>query len=710
MAVIQKIRDKYAKLAGGVIVLALVGFVLMDSTAGGRGGLFGRSTTIGKINGKKIDYQDYENRITAYQNQLKQQNPNMNFDEATQSQIRDQVWNQMISETLMEDINNKLGLNVSEAEMKELMLGPNPHAMIRQAFGNMSAAEIGQQITAAERSSDPRNKAALEQFKQQLAEVRQNEKFTALVNGAIYTPKYILDAQYNEANNIANIDYVTVPYAAIPDAQVKVTDEDINTYIKNHSKLFTAKNQTRGIEFVKVEVKPSAEDAAKVQAAIAGIKEGFITTTDNDAYATRNSEVSIPTKFHTEESLKGLPNSAELINAPVGTVVGPFTEGENVMLAKVVEKNNLPDSVRVRHILVNFKQQGQDTRTPEAAKLRIDSVVALIKSGASFDSLVATYSDDPGSKTTGGAYTFQLDQKEGMKELGDFAFSGAKGATNVVKVENNGYSGYHFIEILEKGELKPLTKIAFIGRVLQPSKQTYENVYNKASQFANKINGHAENFDKEALTLGLNKLTASGIDQNSYTIQNLGASSELVNWAYSAKIGEVSPIVNMGGDKFIVAKLTSIQEPGLMKVTPDMKMQFETYLRNQKKAKLILDQYKGKTSLTEIAAASQQQVTSADSVTFVSSNNNGILDPKFTGAIFNKSLKENTLTQGIPSNTGVIYAVVKSKATIPGQPRNLMVEQMMSSARIKGNATQQIMNSLVQNADVKDTRSKVYSK
>jgi peptidyl-prolyl cis-trans isomerase D len=65
MSVIQKIRDKYARWAVVAIALSLLGFIMMDAFAG-RGSIFsGQSTTVGKINGKKIDYQDFAKKVEA---------------------------------------------------------------------------------------------------------------------------------------------------------------------------------------------------------------------------------------------------------------------------------------------------------------------------------------------------------------------------------------------------------------------------------------------------------------------------------------------------------------------------------------------------------------------------------------------------------------------------------------------------------------------
>ena len=717
MAVIQKIRDKYAKVAGGVIVLALVGFIMMDATSGGRGSLFGNSTTVGKVNGEKIDVVEYEARIKAYEAQLKQQNPQMQMDEATQAQIRDQVFNQMVQDKLTAEINEKLGLSVSDAELKDMMLGNNPDPMVRQAFtnpqtGQFNPQEMAQQITQLDRSKDPEMKANWAGFKQQLREGRLQSKFTALVNGSVYSPKFVLDDLHEGRANIANINYVALPYTLVGDDKVKVTDADIKKFIEAHRKQFELKEENRSVDYVSFNIVPSKEDSARVFTALDTLKASFAANTDPEAFANRNSEIQIPVSYHTPQTLQSIPNAAELLAAAPGTVVGPFVDGENVTLAKVIEKANFPDSVKVRHILVMTKQGQNPVRTDTQANARMDSVLALLNSGTAFDSLVVRFSDDynpqnpTGSK---GEYEFPLQQKGQLtKEFADFAFSGAQGAKKVVKVESDGYSGYHYIEILRRGKETSSSKIAFVSKALNADNATYNNLYAQASGFANKVAANPKNFDREVMAGNLNKQQAVGLNKNSFSVANLGSSSELVKWAYSAKIGDVSPIYTIGGNKFVVAKLTEVNPAGLLKPTGANKTALENYLKQQKKAQILIDANKGKT-LEAIASGNNQQVGSADSVTF---NGNNIPnlgnEPKVMGYAFNKSFKPNTVSPGIAGMNAVYFITVRSTGVNASMGRNAATEQQMSDYMLRSGAGQMILESLKNSAKVSDLRSKVY--
>src|ERR687889_656107 len=101
MSVIQKIRDKYARVAVIAIAISLLGFIMMDAFSG-RSNLFGgNSTLLGKVNGKKIDYIDFSRKVKIQEEQRQQQGYPM--DDAARQQVMEAVWNQEVSKTILDD-------------------------------------------------------------------------------------------------------------------------------------------------------------------------------------------------------------------------------------------------------------------------------------------------------------------------------------------------------------------------------------------------------------------------------------------------------------------------------------------------------------------------------------------------------------------------------------------------------------------------------
>jgi peptidyl-prolyl cis-trans isomerase D len=712
MAVIQKIRDKYAKLAGGVIVLALVGFILMDATSGSSGGLFRKSTAVGKINGQKIDYTEYEAAIKQRENEIKSQNPNATIDENNQAQIRDQVWTQMVNDRLLNDVNEKLGIVVTKGELNDMLTGANPDPAVKQAFTDPQTGVFNPQQVAAtiqQLKKDPKRKAEWAFFEDNLVKRRYASKFNTLVSGAMYIPKFVLDDQYSSRNTIAKINYVKLPYTLVPDDQAKVSDDEIRKYMAEHKAMFEIKESTRGVEFVSFNIVPSVEDSVKTFAELEKIKSEFATVTDMESFLSRNSQGAIPQGYYTKEQLQGLPNLDEIFNAPVNTIVGPFYDGRNYTLAKIEEKKSFPDSVKCRHILVSTQpqQQGQPGLSDTAAKLRIDSVVAMVKGGVSFDSLAARYSDDQGSKTKGGEYEFPLAQKSSLaKEFGDYIFEGHTGESKIVKTE----FGYHYIEILKQGAPSPVTKIAFVSKELNVSDNTNDAIYSQATKFAAQTSSGGTAFDKAVKADGLMATPADGLNENSYVVNGLGSSRDLVKWAYDSKtkIGDVSPIYSIG-DRYVIAKLANITPAGLAPINSQTRPILENMVRKVKKAKILMDKTKGKGSLEAIAQSENLQVGTSDSVNFIQGFVPGVgSEPKVAGYSFNKSFKENTVSPAIAGQDGVFYISVTGRTAAPAQQRNFTIERQMIEYGLKSNAANMVINGLKESSEVKDTRSKIY--
>lgn len=714
MAVIQTIRDKYAKLAGGVIVLALVGFILMDATSGSSGGLFRKSTAIGEVNGEKIDYTQYDAAVADREAEMKRQNPNGTIDENTQAQLRDQVWTQLVNDELMNEVNEKLGITVTKGELNDMLTGANPDPVVKQQFTNPQTGVFNPQevaATIAQIKKNPEQKAAWEAFEKSLIKNRYANKFNTLISGSVYAPKFVLDDQNNGRNTTASIQYVKLPFTLIPDDKVKVTDDEIRKYMEERKAMFQIKDPTRGVEFVAYNIAPSREDSAVTLGELEKIKGEFAVATDDEAFINRNSSAPMVPNFFTRTQLQSLANVDELMNAPVGAVVGPFYDGQNYMLAKIEEKKTLPDSVHVRHILVKTAEKGAPKMADSLAKSRLDTAIAMLKAGMPFDSAVVKYSDDfnPQNPNTKGDYEFTLGQKANLsKEFGDFAFEGATGASKIVKVENESYAGYHYIEILKQGAGAPTSKIAFLSKELNTSENTNNALYAQATDFITKAT-NAANFDKTAKAQGLTLSPSDGLNENSYVVNGLGASRELVKWAYEAKIGDVSPIFTVG-DKYVVAKLKNIMPAGLAPINAQTRPILENYVKKNKKAKMLIERSKGKGTLEAIAQSEAQSVGAADSVNFLQGFIPGVgNEPKVAGYAFYKSFKENTVSPAIAGNDGVYYISVNSRTSAPANgARNLPIERQMVEGNVKGSAASQVLNGMKEAAEVEDRRGKIY--
>lgn len=710
MAVIQKIRNKYAKVAGGVIVLALVGFILMDATSGSMSSMFGRSSEVVTVNGEKIDIRDYSQRVKEYEILYNYSSRGQSLDEATRAQINDQALRELINEKLIKEQCEKLGLVTSKEEEKDLIYGAVPDPIVQQypVFTNPDTRMFDpQRIRAFEQQvdqADPTGKAREEWETLKAYVLRNNlmKKYVALMSSFTYTPAFALQMQEKEQNEMASIQYVKVPYATVPDNEIKITDEDLVAYMKKREPLYHLDEPTRSIEYVSFDVIPSAEDTARSKGALEQMKSDFTAATDNENFVNRNSDDQYNGAFVSKSSFMS-PYADSILSLPAGTVYGPYYDEGNYKMTKVLEKRTMPDSVKCRHILIKTENAGQEIAADSIAKKKIDSAIAAVNAGIPWSDVVTRYSEDDGSKQTGGEYTFTLQQKPQIsKEFGDFAFEGKKGEKKLVKVDNDAYAGYHYIEILDQTNFQTAAKLATITKAMYAGDQTEAGVYAKATEFAGK-NTTAKAFDDAVKAQNLNKRVGDNVKANDFMINGLGSGREVIRWMYDANVGDVSSVFAMDG-RYVVAKLSDKKEPGLMKLDAAMRPSIESMVKAEKKAAIIVEKYKNAQTLDAIAQASAQQVQAADS--FNASNafiaNMGY-EPKAVGYAFYKGLTPNKMSPGIKGQDGVIYLSVTNRFTKQGasDPETLKSMARMMDMQQKNSMGQLIFDQLKKKADIK---------
>src|SRR5579872_7456027 len=133
MSVIQTIRNKYGKIAGAVIAVALVGFIISDARNGSFGNFFGgHDSNIMKVNGTKIDPKEYQLRLKEYETLYSMFNKNRPLDDQTRAQMNEQVVQMVVYETIVDEMCDKLGIQTREDEKKELIYGEGADPMVRQ--------------------------------------------------------------------------------------------------------------------------------------------------------------------------------------------------------------------------------------------------------------------------------------------------------------------------------------------------------------------------------------------------------------------------------------------------------------------------------------------------------------------------------------------------------------------------------------------------
>ena len=727
MSVILKIREN-GKLAGYVIAISLSIWIISEGANSASFKDFFRgasSTSVAMVNGEKIDPKDYQLRVKEYETLMAVYNPRNQMDESAKAQMSEQVLQNTVMESVVGSQCDKLGLTTTKDEEKELIYGENADQLVRRfsfdgqpifnnpetnMFDPQRVKEFEKQLTqeppqGAEQAYE-KVKTEWATLKEYIVRNNRINKFNSMLAGSVFYPMFLAKQASGEKSSFASIRYVKIPYTTVADNKISVSDEDIKGYMARHKAQFTPDQSMRTIEYVAFDIVPSTADSERAKLALLDAKTELAATKDDKSVVNNKSDEpgNYSEAFVNKKSFTS-PFADSILAMQPGEVFGPYLENNSYKITKVTERKTLPDSVKVRHILIKTKDQGREVISDTIAKMRIDSIVAAIKAGASFDSMVVRLSDDPGSNKNGGIYNWSLAQRAGIsKEFGDFIYEGKTGEKKTVKVENGNYSGYHYIEILNQKDELPAVKLATLVKNLLPSDSTVNALYAKANEFASK-SGNSQDFETNLKKLGFDKRLGENIKVSNFTITGLGAAREIVRWTYDHKVGEVSPVFQLGDQRYVVAKLLSIDEKGDMNITPANRPVLEQKVRDEKKAEEIAKSCQGKASLEAIAAAAGQQVQQLDTVNLGASfiPNFGY-EPKVVGYTFYEGFKPNTVSPAIKGLGGVYFITVTNRTTLTDDPQAGMKtaqDRFQQEMQLRNAVGQMLQQAIIRTANVK---------
>lgn len=711
MSIIQNIRDKAAWIIIGAIAIALLAFIVQDAFQ--NTSMFQRNqTNLGTVGGKKIDAADFEERFKQAEAQYTNQGYPMN--ESMRQNIRESLWNEYVEDAILSKRYETLGFNTSDRELSDILFGANPPQDLRQQFtdpstGIYDANAANQQIQALKKQKNtPMYKSFFEQYIPALKKARQKEKYIALLASSSYVPKWMVEKNNADNSQKAAISFINIPYATISDSSVKVTDEEILTYVNTHKEEFK-QEKSRGIEYVTFNAAPSKADSTEVYNQVVSLKDEFASSEDPSAFLVRTSS---ETPFYDGFVLKSKMQVAAadtIQKLKEKEIYGPYLDGGNYVFAKMIAKRSVPDSVKSRHILIKFSDRGTPIIEDSVAKKRIDSIENAIRHGASFDSMVVKYSDDPGSKDKKGEYDFSSLQIGNLsKEFADVVFYGAVGDKKTVRVENSQYGGYHYIEVLSQKNFEPAFKVAYLTKAIVASDATDNAAMGLASQFAAESR-NKKKFEENAKKRNLNRFTAADIKPLESNIQGLGESRELVKWMFEADLGDIADRPYLVGDKYVVPVLTQIAEEGTM-TAQKARPRVEFIIRNEKKATQIVNKIGSAKELEAISKAVNQPVSQSDSILFSSPYIPNVgQELKLVGASFNKQ-NQTRASDPIPGNGGVFVLKINNISAVSNPDfdaaqQQAALQQMQQRSMSNPQALLEILKKTVK---IKDNRAKFF--
>ncbi len=697
MALISKIREKTA-LVVGFVALGLFLFIAADVFTSSSG-FFGREDAqVGEIAGQDVSIQEYQQAVEEVKYNFSA-NTGRNPSEREMMTIRQQAWDKLIADIAFTKQFDELGIKVTETELVDMVQGSNITPEIRQAFTNPETGEFSRDQVVNYLQNlpqlQPQQQVAWQVFENNLRTGRRRIKYDNLITYADYVTTQEAKQQYIADNTVGEVKYLYVPFYAISDTAVDVTDGELQAYLDKHKDEYKVE-QGRSMRYVSFSVAPSAEDTAYFMDELDQLKANFASASNDSSFATINTDGT--GQAFAAYAPGQVPAQLQGISLQEGQVYGPYPSNGTYTFFKVAEKaEDTVSSAKASHIL--FKTE----ETPEAeAKSKAQDVLNQLINGADFAEMARQNSEDVTASRGGDLGWFPEGRM--VPEFEEAIFS--KNEAGLIKKLVKSDYGYHIINVTE-APTDQVYKIASVVRELYPSDATRDQAYRKADFFASSVDNPGS-FDKQAQEDSLSVQTAENIGSSSQSIRGLGESRQVVRWAFNdASQEEVSPVFELD-DAYVVAVLTGKTEAGTAKLA-SIRDEIATKVRAEKKGQQIVDQLKGLSgSLDEIASAfgSDANVYSSSDLKMSSNTLPNVgFAPKAIGKAF--ALKDGEVSEPIQGENGVVMVQLEALTQAPEiADYATYKEQLLQQANQRSGFN--IGEAVREFSDIEDERYKFY--
>lgn len=609
MATLEKIRNRSALLIA-VIGLGLLAFILGDAFSSSRSFL-GIGSTLAKVNGQKIDIQDFQARYNEV-------SEGRNNADADASALQQEVLDQMINEKLLEKAYDALGINVSDAFLSDLLIGKyaenGPAAQMAQQAGAESPAQLHDmifnpskyQLTAEQVA--PMRAQWLEMEKEASQTIKQ-QLMQRLLEGALQANDIDREAVRAESN-VYKVTIAKKGLEAIDASKIEVSDAEIQALYNKEKNSHRLTTEVRKVNYITVDVVPSQKDRADADTLFNKVVADLRVSEGVEA-ANQNGEVNVEEQTVLLTKLNNPARKEFLASAAPGAVSQIERIGDNLSVVKLLNKKSEVDSLRVEMILAPGKKAAQD------------SILAMLNAGTTIDQIKQTYKDvevnpEPTWVNVMNVTPTEREAKEKLLAAGSEYFI----------LVNNDETGAQIARVVEKKAPKTQYEIAIVSYKVLPSEATKNGLLDQLQEFLNK-NNTAEAFKKNGPAAGYQVVEAYITDDMSqlgfvpdlksaenYSRRLSGVNGGINNtrraiqWAFNANKGQVSPIFDKENkDKYFTIAVADITPKGLIPVTDaSLREELTAKLRKEKAADQLVKQYAGKaTDVAGYAAAMQVQ-------------------------------------------------------------------------------------------------------
>ena len=710
MAAIGKIRS-WGPVLATVIGLALFAFIAEEMFRSCEATNNEKRQQVGEVLGKKISVQDFQSLVDEYQEVIKTTQGRDNLSEEELNQVKDQVWQQFVSNTVIESECAKLGLTVTDEELQSVLkVGTNPMLLqtpfVNQQTGRFDATQLTK-FLADYKKLQAQGGQQLEQYdriykywKFMERMLRQNiltTKYQSLLSQCLLSNPISAKMSFDARNEESDIQLAVLPYSSIKDSDVEPSDADLKAKYGELKEQFRQYTESRDIKYVDFQVVASKADRdglmKTMQDAQQQLESGMV-----PAEVVRKAQSQIP---YTGISVtrNALPGdiAVKVDSMSVGQISAPFetTYDNTLNVVKLIAKTQMPDSVEFRQIQVG----GQ---TAEEAHKRADSIYTALKGGADFEALAKKYGQTAEKQwMTSAMYersqTIDADSKNYIAAINSME------ANELKNVEFT--NGNIVLQVTARKAMVTKYDVAIVKHTIDFSKGTYSDAYNKFSQYVSE-NKTLEGLEKNAQKFGFRVQERKDLYNSEHTVAGLRATREAMKWIFDSKAGEVSPLYECGNnDHLLVIALTAVHPEGYRDMNDEqVKNNLKAEVVKDKKFQKLAEKLAGVKSIAD-AKAKGAIVDSVHQITFsapVFVQAAGGSEPALSGAV--AAVKAGQFSPAVvKGNNGAYLFQVLSKKQREGAKYDEK-QQMQQMQQQATQAAGRFMYELMQKANIKDNR------
>lgn len=605
-----------------------------------------------------------------------------------------------------------IGMNVTGEELYDQFVGDEPHQWVVQNFsdanGNFDRQTLENYMQQLDNAPIEYRNQWID-FENAIKENRLQTKFDNLVKASYFVPEKLAKKYYDNKNVKASAEVVALRYSTIPDSTITVTDKDNRKFYEENKYKYET-DETRAIDYVVFDIKPSAQDDQDARAIVEGMKADFAATDNVASFVNANSDQRYDSTWM---SRTAVPAAIEGVvfdegNQP-GFVYGPYFDNESYNLVRIIDLQNRADSLKASHILISYKGalRSEDTiNTKERAQAIADSLLVVLKKNAKntelFGELATKMSADKGSAEKGGDLDWFTD---GMMvyNFNEFVMNNAVGQMGVVETP----FGFHVIKVTGKTEMEPKARLAILKHELSFSTKTYQDMFAVANKFVTE-NRTLDQFNATVEAEGMTKRTMPRLNASTYQITGIDNPRQIVRWAFDdkTKVGDVSSIFELD-NMFVVAALTEIVPEGyapIEKIAEQSKYQ----ILNKKKGEVAVEKMKAcGTDYDRMVSELGAESTTVNDVNLESRGvGNFGVESDIVGTIM--GMKEGAVEGPIAGNTS---AFVIKNVKIAGTPENVDLSSIHREKKAQFDnkvLNNGVYNALRNNAKIEDNRVLFY--